>query len=83
MRLSELIENLEELAELLEEEEIDDPEVAIATQPSWPLRSSLHGVKVDIKGGVLFLVAGQAADYARKDLWNEGEWQLDVEEEEE
>ena len=48
MKLSDLIEVLEELAELLEDEENSDPEVEIATQPSYPLRSSLHGIKVDV-----------------------------------
>lgn len=68
MRLSELIEALEDLRET----EGDDCEVRLATQPSWPFECSIGEVQlVELDGGNVIYIAvdeqlgylpGQAAE---------------------
>lgn len=66
MQLSELIEVLQELAETH-----PDAEVQVAQQPSYPLAGSCHGVT--LSDGVVYVVSGEATDYASRHLWEQAE----------
>jgi len=68
MRLSELIEVLQEIAAAEEE----DIEVRLATQESWPFENSIAGVTTTDKDGenVVYIAEGKQLGYASKDIWN-------------
>lgn len=74
MNLQELIEQLEELKLTLEQDLDEDPEieVRIASQPNYPLQSSLRCLTLDLPQGVLWLAEGGGTDsgYAPHHAWD-------------
>lgn len=59
------------LTELLEDPSFDgDQPVRVAQQPTYPLHGALRGVAVDDDGQV-FVVSGEATEYASRDLWEQ------------
>jgi len=83
MRLSELIDRLEEYRDMSD----DDPEVRLMTQENWPFENSVRGVcsneemnefdedgepqEVDEKSDpVVYLVEGSQLCYGNKQAWN-------------
>ena len=86
MTLSELIDDLHEIQDILNDD--TDPEIQMAVQPHYPLRHDLHGIKVDAPQDVLYFVAAaghpaEGSPYGDKRLWDEGDWIIRDEEENE
>lgn len=72
MRLSDLIERLEEYREQLG----DDAEVRLMTQPNYPFENSIKGVcsaedmEMEGDGSVVYIVEKRQLDYGSKLAWN-------------
>ena len=81
MTITELIEALEEM---LEAAEGADPEVRMATQPSYPLQTTISAVTM-IDGKVFIAEGGQPYDdpYAPRKAWEGGVSGIDFDYDEE
>lgn len=77
MRLSELIQQLLELAESLNPEDVD-PEVRIAYQPSYPLAAQLSNVELvgndETNENVLWLAASSTVPYSESPYAPRAAW---------
>lgn len=67
MTLNDLIEVLQSAASIAEHEGREEPQVMIATQPSYPLASTLEGVT--FRDGKVWLLEGNNEGYAERSLW--------------
>lgn len=68
MKLSELIEQLSEIADSIP----GDPYVEIAIQPAWPLAGEIEAFTLDPENRRLWLAVSEADGYAPKSAWDGG-----------
>lgn len=66
--LYDLIDQLTAIADSAEEANAaEEPKVRLASQPHWPLASTLQGVV--LREGTVWLLEGSSQGYAERSLW--------------
>jgi hypothetical protein len=76
MRLSQLIEFLQDMQEQVDDQDIDcDPEIVVHQQPNYPMAGRLENVRFAMADGKVqvWLASGDTYEYGSKSAWEEGD----------